>query len=502
MSKRHGIWSFAVLLLALSAAWGQDSSAQPSSAQQGSAQSPAQQPADDMPTTNPQQPVPAFGQNSPTPSISENPPISGLDLPNLEPHGAPLSYLQAGAHISESVDSNVENSLGGSATRSISRGLGSLDLQRLWSNYDLSLNYLGGVGYYDVKGLGFKQIEELGFQQKITWKRGQLGIRDAFSYQPEGTFGSSYGSVSTTGAGLQGSSTFLNGQGLGELGQVPRIMNIAALDLVETLTPKSSVTVTGGYGFVHFLGNDPDLGTSFIGNSQVSGEIGYNRVLGPHDQAAIVYAYRGFQFSTGVNFHSHVIQLMWGHRISGRMDFLISAGPQFTQINNLDTVVGPENDLRIGAAGRVSLRYRFPRLVLELSYQHYLTTGSGFFAGAESDIVRLTASHPLTRVWTLDTDIGYSRNSRVLPVTCPEGQTCPGVSADIYQYGFAGFSVHRMFGRNYRVYASYQFNGLEFDNSYCTAATAGETGGPCNRTSQRHIGTIGFDWTPRPIRLD
>jgi hypothetical protein len=205
------------------------------------------------------------------------------------------------------------------------------------------------------------------------------------------------------------------------------------------------------------------------------------------------------------------------------MDFLISAGPQFTQINNLDTVVTnptssdtippclidsqlqlvcPTNDLRISAAGRVSLRYRLPRLVFELSYQHYLTTGSGFFAGAESDIVRLTASHPLTRVWTLDADIGYSRNSRVLSVTCPEGQTCPGVNADIYTYGFAGLSAHRMFGRNFRLYASYQFNGLEFDESYCQPLTAGQVGGPCNRTSQRHIGTIGFDWTPRPIRLD
>ena len=64
MSKRHGICSFVVLLLALSAAWGQDS--------------PAQQPADDTPTTNPQQPIPAFGPDNPTPSISENPPISRL----------------------------------------------------------------------------------------------------------------------------------------------------------------------------------------------------------------------------------------------------------------------------------------------------------------------------------------------------------------------------------------------------------------------------------------
>ena len=72
------------------------------------------------------------------------------------------------------MSSNIQNSLGGSETTTITDGLGSLDLQRLWSNYDLSLSYLGGVGYYNVNGLGLKQIEELGLSQKITWKRGEL----------------------------------------------------------------------------------------------------------------------------------------------------------------------------------------------------------------------------------------------------------------------------------------------------------------------------------------
>ena len=158
-----------------------------------------------------------------------------------------------------------------------------------------------------------------------------------------------------------------------------------------------------------------------------------------------MYGYQGFNFSTGVSFHSNVIQLMWGHRISGRMDFLIGAGPQFTQISNVLTPVSnptsadtvppcqfggtltslvlecPTNSLRISAAGRASLRYRFPKVSLDLTYDHYLTSGSGFFAGAESDIARLTATRPLGRIWSGFSDLGYSRNSRVLPSTCSPG---------------------------------------------------------------------------------
>jgi hypothetical protein len=517
MSNRYSLWAFFVWLplLGLSAAWAQDSS--------------PQQPGGGMPDSTPQQPAPAYGPDNSVPSIAENPPISGLDMPNLEPHAAPLSYLQAGAHVSESVSSNLENTLGGSDVSTISNGLGSLELQRLWSNYDLALDYLGGVGYYNVSGIGLKQIQELGVNQKITWKRGQLSVRDAFSYQPEGTFGGSYGSIATIGAAVGGQSGFFGGTGLGALGQVPRLMNLSVADVVENLTPRSSITAAGGYGFVHFMGNEPGTGTSFIGNGQVTGQVAYDRVLGPHDQGALVYLYQGFNFSTGVSFHSNVVQVMWGHRISGRMDFLIGAGPQFTQINNVFTpsnstsatippcqLAGtatnpvlecPSNDFRIGAAGQASLRYRFPKISLDLTYSHFLTSGSGFFAGAESDIARLTATRPLGRIWTAFSDIGYSRNSRVTPLAVSQaaacnqqlvvgGPACPGVSANTYQYGFAGLGLRRNFGRTLKAYASYQFNELSFDSSYCGSA------GACNRISQRHVGTIGLDWTPRPIRLD
>lgn len=483
MSKRHSLWVLVVLPLALTAAWAQDSPA----------------PTADAPQNTPQQPVPAYGPDNTVPSISENPPISGLDMPNLEPHAAPLSYLQAGGHFGETVDSNIQNALGGSATHTITDALGSLDLERLWSNYDLSLQYLGGVGYYQTRGVGFKQIQELGLNQKISWKRGQLGIRDAFSYQPEGTFGSRYGSVSMTGAALGGQGAFFGGTGLGALGQVPRIMNLSLADLTESLSPRSSVTVTGGYGFVHFLENNFTTGGAFIGNSQVSGQVGYNRLLGPHDQGALVYGYQGFSFSTGTTFHSHVIQAMWGHRVSGRMDFLLAAGPQFTTING---------SLRLSAAGRASLRYRFPKFSADMAYDHYITNGSGFLAGAESDVARLELSRPLGRIWTVFSDIGYSRNKRIIPltplqiITCiptvgnPSPPACPGVSANTYQYGFAGIGARRSFGRNFKAYASYQFNDLAFDSSFCGTSV------PCNRIAQRHVGTIGLDWTPRPIRLD
>jgi hypothetical protein len=500
MSKRHSILPLMLLTLALGTSRAQDSS---------SPQSPAATPETAQQPETP--PAPAFGQDNAPPPVSENPPISGIDQPGLEPHAAPLSYLQPGVHLTESADSNVSDTLGGSGVHEVTRALGSLTLQRLWSNYKLALDFVGGAGYYGAHGIGFKQVEQLDIDQRITWKRGQLGIRDSFSYLPEGNFGGAYGSMNSLGAMLGGSASagqnvFLGGNQFGSLGQVPRIMNLSLVDVVENLTPKSSITLAGGYGFVHYTGDAVALLTGnqasarFLGSTQVSAQAGYNRILGPHDQAALMYGYQGFTFSvSGLAFHSHVVQLMWGHRITGRMDFLLAAGPQITSIN-----LGTGSNLRVSVAGRASLRYKFPKTILSLSFDRYITNGSGFFAGAQSNIGRLSVTRPLGRVWSGFADLGYSRNSRVQPSTaeqqvlCALSSTqCPGVIANTYSYGFAGLGVHRMIGRNFHAFASYQFNYLTFDNSFCGVGFPA-----CNRISERHIGTIGIDWTPRPMRLD
>ena len=484
MRRLSRMWIVAMVALLVCAAWGQDSSVP---------QDNAAPPQDN----SAQQPVPAYGQGASTAPISENPPISGLDDPGLEPHGAPLSYIQPGATVSESADSNIQNSLGGSSTQSVTRALGSLTLQRLWSHYDLALQYGGGVAYYNEKGIGWKLMQQMDLDQKITWKRGQLSLRDSFSYLPEGNFGAAYGSLGSQGIASVGSTafnSFWGGSAFGTLGLVPRILNLGLVDVEQNLSPKSAVTAAAGYAITHFYGNDPQTHISYLNDSQISAQAGYNRVITPHTQIAAVYGYQGFDFSASnlftpsTAFHSHVIQGLVGHRISGRMDFVVSAGPQFTHIN-ITTGAGTTPDFRIGVAGHADLRYRFTRTAVDLTYQRYETSGSGFFAGAQTDLARLKLDRPLSRVWGGFADGGYSRNSRLQAAGA-------GLAANNYSYGFAGAGLHRAFGHDFHAFASYEFNRLIFDNTFCGIS------GPCNRSGNRHVLSIGLDWTPRPLRID
>ena len=476
----------------------------------------------------PQQPVAAYGQEttSSTPT-TDNPPLSGLDLPSLQEHAAPLSYLQPGATFSESASTNIGNTVGGSDFGSITRGLGTLQLRRLWSHYDLALDYKGGAAYYSKGGIGWHQLQSLGVGQKIEWKRGQLSLLDNFSYLPEGNFGASYGSLGSVGTAGIGSvpGGLWGGTSPGALGLAPRIVNLSLVGLSESLSPKSTITATGGYSITHFFGNDFS-GAAFIGSSQLTAQGGYNRILTPHTQVAAVYGYQDFDYSViGTAFHSHVIQGMYGHRISGRLDLLLGAGPQFLQIGtpctvfdalagdphcSLDTAglpIGSIPSTKLGVAAQARLRYRLSKSNLTLQYQRFLTSGGGLFAGAQSDIVRFTVEHPLSRVWSLSMDVGFSHNDRLQPLTsaqlaaCTSGtqgsqNACPARDATTYVDGYAGVGVHRYFGRTLHGFLSYQFNELSFDHSYCVPNA------PCDHISNRHVVTFGLDWTPRPIRID
>jgi hypothetical protein len=520
MRRRMQIWAVGLLACAVSGAWAQDNTTPP--------------PSDNPPSTA-QQPAPAYGQdnNGQTSPMSENPPITGLDLPSLEPHGAPLSYLQPGVTVTQSADSNVGNDLtGGESVASVTRGLASLTLKRLWSNYDLGLEYMGGAGYYSQSGIGWKSLQQAQFAQKVTWKRGQFAVRDAFSYLPEGNFGSAYGSMGSAGVGSLGNvpfSALLGGSVFGTLGLTPRITNLAIGDVSEYLSPKSSVTALAGYAFTHFYGDNAATGGPFIGASQLTVQGGYNRLLTPHTQVALMYAYQAFDFSvSGSAFHTQVVEGMYGHRVSGRMDFLVGVGPQFTRINLACTIYdllagdphcsqnqagvieGSVPTNRIGVAAQARLRYRFTKTNLDFSFERYETSGSGLFAGAQSNIARLSASRPLSRVWNAFADMGFAHNDRLQPLSeqqlssCVEPghanpnnlPVCPGIDANTYIYGFVGGGVHRAFGRTLHGFMSYQFNELAFDHSFCGGLSA------CSRIGNRQVLTIGLDWIPRPIRID
>jgi hypothetical protein len=179
------------------------------------------------------------------------------------------------------------------------------------------------------------------------------------------------------------------------------------------------------------------------------------------------------------------VQLLFGHQISERMDLILGAGPQLTQLRFPG--LGTSSLLSVNA--RASLQYRFPKATLSVTYGRFNSSGSGFYAGARTDVGHLTVSRPMGRQWQVLGDVGYSHNRGLLP-------GLGAINADSYNYGYAGARLSRIFTRSLNAFLFYQYNDLNFGSGSCATA------GSCSHASSRHLVGIGLTWQPHPLRLD
>jgi hypothetical protein len=441
----------------------------------------------------------ADSQSNPPQELPQNAPLSGLDPPSLGPLFPTHSFFIPGVHVSEALDTNAGQTSGDSAVTGVTRALGSLMLQKIGGRYVTALDYVGGVAFYTGFSPSVTQIQQFDAEQKILWRTGALTLRDRFSYLPEGSFGFGvYGESGAYNLGLGGIGYVGGtlGQGLGglfglgefaSLSQSPRIDNLSVVDVVQSLSARSTITMAGGYEIVHFTDNT----ANFIDSNQITAQFGYNYQLTRRSQLSVIYGFQDFQYPNipGSSFDTQVVNVMYGYRISGRMDFLVGAGPQFTSINNSVAFGGSSNQVTLSA--RAALRYRFPRTLIGIYFDRYDSAGSGYFAGAVTNDVRFSVSRPITRLWSATADIGYAHSSALQPTL--SGPLPPATNT--FQYVYAGAAVHRPLGRHFALFFSYQFDDIWFNGSNCTVGTL------CG-SAPRNVAAVGLDWHPRPMRLD
>ena len=434
-------------------------------------------------------PAPAFGQNAPVLN-PENPPVSGLDEPGLDLHTASRSFIAPALQVSESADTNGGNRLGNTGLDSVTHVLGALDIQQFWPKSDLFLEYLGGGAFY-ANPYDAKQLQAAGLEAVTRWRTGLVTLRDAFSYLPDGSFQIGYGGDPGLGLISGGLGTAGTGGGLpgwqqsngafGSIGNIPRLANTAILDAVQALSPVSAITVAGGFSNAHFY--DPT--NTLINSDQITLQAGYSHLLSRHDQIGVIYGFQLFQFpqESGGQIYNHIVNVRWSHTITGRLSLIAGAGPQYT-------------DLQLGGylsnwslSARVQLRYKFSHASIVASYEKFTSPGSGFFAGANTQAARLGFTRTLGRTWDVYGDLGYSHNKKLQPANFG------AVNASSYDEGSAGAVFRKHLGRSYDFFAAYRFSEVAFNVPVFLSGTGG-------RIAQRHIGTVGMEWHPRPTRID
>lgn len=331
-------------------------------------------------------------------------PVSGVEEMRVESPGRSRNYVIPSLRVSAFGDSN--HTIGSSQTTGFEMSgnvVGNLAVHRVTRRNDFSLDYSGGGIFYARNSQFNASMHQLGITETYQGRRWGITLGDRLAYLPESAFGfSGFGSGLGMGGGsgnwnpaIGSSQTLYSGRG-------PRISNNALVQVQYNASARSSFTLAGSYGTLRF--KEP----GYVESNFSFGTVGYNYALNRKDTVSVSYGFGAIRF-LGSPFHveSHYGQISYGRRVTGRLAFLVSGGPQFV-ITSSPTV---GTTRKLDWTAHTSLDYMVGRSSLNWSYGHYTSSGSGLFFGAKTDNVSGSFSNRLTRNWTWSIGPGYTRNA-------------------------------------------------------------------------------------------
>jgi hypothetical protein len=479
--------------------------ARPVCAQQQPNQTPdqTQQPVQDPNATseNPSQPIPAI--RSPLAGINGNDqddrevtqktlpdttPLSGIENISLGRPRLDHNYVQPQFEIFTTADSDELSAKGNPGWGDFTSFLGGVDLHQAAGVSNLALSYLGG-GTIAVGGTaGDSVLQQLGVTETLTWSRTKLTFVDQLSLLPESSFGYAGlgGGVALPGGGSTG---LQNGLTPGDSVLTTRGLRLSNSFLTEGdifLTPRSSITLAGGYSLLHYFDN------TLIDFGDVIFQAGFNRQMTRKDTFAVFYRFSGYRYS-GFNqsINDNSFQVSYGRRVTGRLSFQVAAGPDVAFVtqpitgSTATTTTSSAKQEELYWSLNTNVQYQLERTGFAGSYNHGVSGGSGVLAGSIADTATGSANRRLTRALTGGLSVGYSHNKGLnLLGTTPTSQS--------YGYWFGGVNFTRTWGRALDL-------NLNYLAQYQTSSSAFCVGPTCATSLLRHQISIGVNWHRQPI---
>jgi hypothetical protein len=453
---------------------------------------------DEPPPVPQDEPKPAARTNPLSGSQDENPENPNVDPDALQADYTPLtgmqnatlgipqirhSYWVPGFQYGGNVQSSNYNQPGSTGWYVDNYIIGNVSLLEAWSRDTLSLNYSGGENISTGSGGGGNsQYHELAASNVYQKDRWLIQLFENFSYLPQTSFG--FGGGTNLGVpGVGGVGINVPGAGNGYIpnqsiyaGLGPRYSNFGGLQITYNFTRRSSITVSGADGILHFI--DPGN----IDTNSIVATIGYNYALTREDSIGLVYGFSAYHYP-GIPeaYGNHTASVGYARKITGRLALRLLAGPQITTFR---VPVGNQTQ-QINAYFNVGLVYGLENGSIALNYVHSLNGGSGVVIGSSLDQVNATATRRLTRVWTGNLNFGFAHNG-----TVNSGVT----SVATYDSYYFGGGLNRPIGRYMNV-------SLAYTGSLGTTNNPGCTGADCNPSNYYNTVTVNFQAHTRPFIL-
>lgn len=357
---------------------------------------------------------------------------------------------------------------------------GALSLLKAWSRSEFAMNYSGG-GYFSTRSsIGNDHYQNMDAAQTFEWERTKVQILDQFIYLPNSQFG--FGIGTDLGIPGVGGSLIPVIPGLGGsyvpnqsifAANGPRYSNAGVVQATYQLTSRASISAGGSYGLLRFTqsGN--------VDSDTVIGNLGYNYAVTRYDTIGVVYRFSANHYQGAPQaFGSHVANLAYGRKITGRLALQLFAGPSYTTYRV--PVNGRTHQVAADASANLSLG--FEKGTFAVGYVHGLAAGGGLLTGSTLDQVTTTGTRRLGRVWTGNLNFGFAHN-RPFAATAQNGILS-------YNSYFAGAGVKRPLIRTIDLALAYAATINSYDQSGCVGSAC-----PSRQTLQ-YI-TINLTWRPR-----
>jgi len=380
--------------------------------------------------------------------------------------------------------------------------LGNLSLFKVWGKSQLAVNYSVGGFFSSDSAQGNGSYQQLAISQAFQWERWQVQLMDQFSYLPQTSLGFGGG----TGLGIPGTGgsvgPVIPGMGNSYVPNQsiytavgPRYSNASVVQVTYSITPRSSVTLSGSYGFLNFTqpGN--------VNNQSTTGTAGYNYVLTREDTLGVFYRFSSYHFSgEPIAYGDHSVNIAYGRKLTGRLGLQLFAGPAFTTSRPTSASSGTGSGSGSGSSSSTTTNDTLTHGVnvganlvagfhnggLSTNYSHGITGGSGVLTGSTGDSVSFGANRGLGRIWSIHATIGYAHNK---PIT----GFAQSVSQSYNTYNFGGGAT-RPIGRNATL-------GVAYNATISTTSTSGCTGTACGTNQTYNYVTINFQWHAQPMVL-
>jgi hypothetical protein len=477
---RHNWWAIGLCTLALTAsvADGQQQSQDQGAAPIPAYRSPLASAADNQDSdANPQGLTP------------DTRPLAGAQYLSLGGLGTTRSYWQPHLNVFATADSNpIQSATTQSNWSTWTSFSGGVDIHRIAGTSEMTVGYTGGAMFSNDGTAGNGIVQGLNLADKFSFRRSSLSFFDQLSYLPEQALG--FGGATGTplpGGGAPGLEPgFIPGQSI-LAGRGQSLANSFVAEVDRHLTPRSSLTFSGGYSLLHYF--DSDL----LNYGDVIAQGGYNYQMSQRNTIAVLYSFSAFRFSHfDQSIDDHTAQISFARRVTGRLAFQIGAGPQVVMFRTPipsgsgSSGGGTTSSTQIYWSLNTALQYQVQRIGLGLAYNHGVSGGSGVLAGAIGDTVTGSVTRQMSRTFSSGVTAGYARNYGLTT----ESETSP--ASQTYNYWFAGASFSHPWGRSLGLTLSYQMQYQDSNSTFCI-------GPACGTKLVRHLISVGLGWHERRL---